>query len=80
MRQHIFAVMRGVQFDGKKPYAWDVVNEAVGWVKSNIFNKRKGKNGLKKGVWYPTMPDYVDQAFLFAREADPDALLFYNDK
>ena len=79
MKEHIFRVMRGVKIGDKKVYCWDVVNEAIGWIKSAKWDRTVGKNGLKKGHWYPAMPDYIDQAFIFAREADPDALLFYND-
>ncbi len=57
-------------------FAWDVVNEAF------------AENGrLKDSIWYNKpgigMADqgsaYVEQAFRWAREADPQALLFYND-
>lgn len=50
-------------------FAWDVVNEAV------------NDNGtMRESLWYKVIgPDYIEQAFRFAREADPDALLFYND-
>ena len=34
---------------------------------------------FKSNVWYDHIPDYVDRAFKYAREADPHALLFYND-
>ena len=34
---------------------------------------------FKSNVWYDHLPDYVDRAFKYAREADPHALLFYND-
>ena len=52
-------------------WAWDVVNEAIddstGALRTNSF-------------WYRTIgPDYVELAFRFAYEADPDALLYYND-
>ena len=50
--------------------AWDVVNEA----------QADNGSGLKTVTpWYPLLPDYVDRAFIHARAADPDALLFYND-
>jgi len=67
--------MQGVKFQtGKKIHAWDVVNEAMGW------DSVTRKWGLKPvDPWYPTLPDYVNKAFTYAREADPDALLFYND-
>jgi endo-1,4-beta-xylanase len=48
---------------------WDVVNEAViqkGVIITPFWAKQLGK-------------DYIDLAFQLAHEADPDALLFYND-
>lgn len=49
--------------------AWDVVNEAV------------ASNGtLAAGIWRDRLgPDYLDLAFQYARDADPYALLVYND-
>jgi endo-1,4-beta-xylanase len=50
-------------------YAWDVVNEAVntdGTLYNNFWLQRIG-------------PDYIPMAFQWAREADSNALLFYND-
>lgn len=49
--------------------AWDVVNEAL------------GSDGVWRNTfWYKTIgPEYVDLAFRWAREADPQARLFYND-
>lgn len=51
--------------------SWDVVNEA-------IDDKH---NGLRENsVWYKNIgSDYIDLAFKFAHEADPDCLLFYNE-
>ena len=49
--------------------AWDVVNEAItdeGAVADNFWMSGIG-------------PDYIEMAFRWAHEADPDALLFYND-
>ncbi len=50
-------------------FAWDVVNEAI------------GDNGsMRETIWYKGIgPDYIEQAFRFAHEADPDVQLFYND-
>jgi endo-1,4-beta-xylanase len=50
-------------------YAWDVVNEAVnadGTLRNSFWMQRIG-------------PDHIAMAFQWAREADPSALLFYND-
>jgi len=47
---------------------WDVVNEAV-----------EG-SGLRNTIWKNTIgPEYIDMAFQFAHEADPNARLIYND-
>jgi len=51
-----------------KVYAWDVVNEAV------------DSEGLRKSILLEKLGEgYVADAFRLAHEADPDALLFYND-
>jgi endo-1,4-beta-xylanase len=50
--------------------SWDVVNEAIADNRSSlrptIFRQRMGEN-------------YVEKCFQFARNADPDVKLFYND-
>jgi endo-1,4-beta-xylanase len=49
--------------------AWDVVNEAV-----------DGNGNLAAGIWRDRLgTDYVALAFQFARDADANALLVYND-
>jgi endo-1,4-beta-xylanase len=48
---------------------WDVLNEAIadnGTLKDNIWLREIGE-------------DYIPLAYKYAHEADPDALLFYND-
>ncbi len=55
-------------------FAWDVVNEAFdenGNLRSSIWYDKPGIAG--RGT------DYIAQAFRWARAADPQALLFYND-
>ena len=64
--QHITAVM--TRYRGRVA-AWDVVNEAL-----NDDGTRR--NCLWKRV---IGDDWVDQAFRFARRADPGAKLFYNE-
>jgi len=50
---------------------WDVVNEAVA---------DNGTNLLRNSPWLQFIgPDFIDKAFEFAHEADPDAILRYND-
>lgn len=56
-----------------KLHSWDVVNEA-------IDTKSGRPDGLRKSRWLELVgPDYIDVAFRTAREADPTALLTYND-
>jgi endo-1,4-beta-xylanase len=57
-------------------WAWDVVNEALVAFEPGVDDG----SGWRKSRWYDLMgQDYVTLAFHFAHQADPDALLFYND-
>jgi len=52
-------------------YAWDVVNEAI---------SDKKEEYLRPSPWLKIIgEEYIAKAFEYAHEADPDALLFYND-
>lgn len=52
-------------------YAWDVVNEAM---------SDGGTNPYRESKLYQLCGDeFIAKAFQFAREADPNAVLFYND-
>jgi endo-1,4-beta-xylanase len=55
--------------------SWDVVNEAL------ADNGESGAvNGFRNSVFYQKMGvNFIDQAFINARAADPNADLFYND-
>lgn len=66
MQDHIFTVVG--RYKGKVN-GWDVVNEAI------------DDNGqLRKSRWLDIIgADYIEKAFQFAREADPDAELYLND-
>jgi endo-1,4-beta-xylanase len=68
MREHIHAVVG--RYKGRIK-VWDVVNEAL---------SDNGDEVLRKSPWSVIIgPDFVEKAFQFAHEADPDALLRYND-
>jgi endo-1,4-beta-xylanase len=76
LKKHITDVV--THFRGKI-WQWDVVNEAVSdpWETNNVIKLR---DDAAKGFWYNNYgPDYIADAFRFARAADPRALLFYND-
>jgi endo-1,4-beta-xylanase len=68
LKAHIYAVVG--RYKGKI-YAWDVVNEAVA----------DGNNEfLRNSLWYQICgEDYIFKAFQYAHEADPNAVLFYNE-
>jgi len=55
-------------FKGKVA-SWDVVNEAI-----------DDDGSLRNSLWLQKLgPDYIARAFQYAHQADPAALLFYND-
>ncbi len=56
-----------------KIHSWDVVNEA-------ILPEDGRSDGLRNSPWLQFLgPSYIDLAFRVAAEADPHALLVYND-
>ena len=67
VREYIMAVVGRYQDD---VISWDVVNEAfdnqTGALRNSVFRRRMGD-------------DYLARVFQYARDADPDVLLFYND-
>jgi endo-1,4-beta-xylanase len=61
---------------GGRVFAWDVVNEALdenGKLKDSIWYNRPGIGSPNKGT------TYIEKALRWAHEADPQALLFYNE-
>lgn len=68
MREHIHTVVG--RYKGKIK-VWDVVNEALA---------DGGTNVLRNSLWLEIIgPDFIAKAFEYAHEADPDAILRYND-
>jgi endo-1,4-beta-xylanase len=68
MRDHIHAVVG--RYKGKI-HAWDVVNEALA---------DGGQDVLRDSLWLQIIgDDFIAKAFEYAHEADPDAILRYND-
>ncbi|MFC0216601.1 endo-1,4-beta-xylanase [Paenibacillus chartarius] len=79
LRTHIRTVM---EHFGGRVISWDVVNEAMN---DNPSNPADWKAALRRSPWYQAIgPDYVEQAFLAAREVldehpDWNIKLYYND-
>ena len=68
MRDHIHTVVG--RYKGKIK-VWDVVNEAL---------SDNGTNILRNSLWLEIIgPDFIAKAFEYAHEADPNAILRYND-
>ena len=66
LKNHIFTVVS--HFRGSVNI-WDVVNEAIA-----------DDGTLRQTIWSQTIgPEYIDLAFQWAHEANPQAHLFYND-
>lgn len=67
LRKHIATVVGHYKGRIKQ---WDVVNEAI----------NDGPGLLRETPWLKAIgPDYIAEAFRAAHEADPDAILIYND-
>jgi endo-1,4-beta-xylanase len=79
MRDYITYIM--TEFKGKI-YSWDVLNEVFpdgGYSTDSNWRDvmRKDANG---NPWYMKIgADFVYEAYLAARKADPDTILYYND-
>jgi endo-1,4-beta-xylanase len=55
-----------------KMHSWDVVNEAI--------ELKKGQSALRTDLWSESIgPEYIELAFRTAAQADPQALLVYNE-
>lgn len=68
LKEHIDTVLHRYQ---DTVYCWDVVNEAISDQKDEY---------LRKSKWLESCgPDFIHEAFCMAHEADPKAVLFYND-
>lgn len=66
LHKHIFTVMAHY-YD--EIYAWDVINEPL-----------NDQGGLRDSFWLHTIgPDYLEYAFRWANQADPNARLFINE-
>jgi endo-1,4-beta-xylanase len=66
MREHIFSVMG--RYRGRI-HGWDVVNESIA-----------ADGSWRKSKWLELIgEDYAQKAFEFARQADPQAELYYNE-
>lgn len=87
MNDYINAVL--THFDGKfnastqNIISWDVVNEAMaGTVRDSSLDPKDWHSYLKSVPWLTATDDnYVEQAFKYARAAEPNynVLLYYND-
>lgn len=75
-REELFAILKEyittvvTHFKGRI-FAFDIVNEATDENEPDLF---------RKTVWEKVLgPEFIDSAFVWAHQADPSALLFYND-
>lgn len=71
MKHHIDAIVSRYK---DVVYCWDVVNEAI------ADNVMPGQSPYRNSPLYQIAGDeFIRKAFEYAREADPNAILFYND-
>jgi GH35 family endo-1,4-beta-xylanase/enterochelin esterase-like enzyme len=79
LRDHIHTVMNRYK---DVVYAWDVVNEAMADDGGRGWGPRRGEepSPYRQSRHFKLCGDeFIAKAFEFAREADPNVLLFYND-
>ena len=81
LRDHIHTVVKRYK---DVVYAWDVVNEAMaddnGGPRFGFGRRRQEPSPYRQSRHFNLCGDeFIAKAFQFAREADPDVLLFYND-
>ena len=76
MREHIHTVVNRYK---DVVYCWDVFNEAI--TDGPLPRDGKADQPLRESTFYKICgsDEFIRKAFIFAREADPNALLFYND-
>jgi endo-1,4-beta-xylanase len=68
LKEHITTVVK--RYKGVV-YAWDVVNEGISDQQEEFY---------RNSPWYRICgEEFIEKAFQWAHEADPEALLFYND-
>jgi len=81
LRDHIHTVVKRYK---DVVYAWDVVNEAMaddnGGPRFGFGRRGQEPSPYRQSRHFNLCGDeFIAKAFQFAREADPDVLLFYND-
>ena len=80
LREHIHTVVNRYK---DVVYAWDVVNEAMaddgGGPRWGRFGGQEPSPYRQSRHFQLCGDEFIAKAFQFAREADPNALLFYND-
>jgi endo-1,4-beta-xylanase len=70
LKEYIQTVVK--RYKGKA-YCWDVVNEAISYIPPDKLDPRIDT------LYQIAGETYIEQAFVYAHEADPNARLFYND-
>ncbi len=77
LRDHIHTVVNRYK---DIVYGWDVVNEAMADQQRPAWGNFPGEPPYRQSNLYKLCGDeFIAKAFEFAHEADPDAILFYND-
>ncbi|MDO4496224.1 MAG: endo-1,4-beta-xylanase [Bacteroidales bacterium] len=83
LKDHIFTIVNRYK---DVVYCWDVVNEAIADQQRPAFGRFPGEPPFRQSVYYKYSVEklgsedaFIRYAFEFAHEADPEALLFYND-
>ncbi len=76
LRTHITNVV--THFKGNV-MEWDVVNECLADDQTTVRSNPDAYD-LRESVWYRAIgEDFIDSAFVYAHQADPDAILYLND-